>query len=48
MIDSPIATLVAEAIDIIGKTQKEIAEDAGFPRPNVISMLRSGEMRPPH
>ena len=44
---SPTARLIADAIDASGKTQREIAEEVGFPRGNVISMLRSGEMRLP-
>ncbi|SIT10257.1 hypothetical protein SAMN05421759_1166 [Roseivivax lentus] len=44
---SPTARLIADAIDASGKTQREIAEEVRFPRGNVISMLRSGEMRLP-
>ncbi|MCE0506404.1 helix-turn-helix transcriptional regulator [Roseivivax sp. GX 12232] len=47
MTNSPTARLIAEAVDASGKTQREIAEEVGFPRQNVISMLRSGEMRLP-
>ncbi|SIT18816.1 hypothetical protein SAMN05421759_1356 [Roseivivax lentus] len=47
MTHSPTARLIADAIDASGKTQREIAEEIGFPRGNVISMLRSGEMRLP-
>ncbi|MGR3271504.1 hypothetical protein [Thalassococcus profundi] len=45
MTDSPTARLIAEAIDASGKTQREIANEIGFERPNVVSMLKSGEMR---
>ena len=44
---SPTARLIADALDASGKTQREVAEEVGFPRGNVISMLRSGEMRLP-
>jgi len=47
MTDSPTARLIAEAIDASGKTQREIANKIGFERPNVVSMLKSGEMRMP-
>ena len=45
MTDSPTARLIAEAINTSGKTQREIANEIGFERPNVVSMLKSGEMR---
>ena len=45
MTHSPTARLITDALDASGTTQREIAEEAGFPRPNVISMLRAGEMR---
>ncbi|SFQ68761.1 Transcriptional regulator, contains XRE-family HTH domain [Roseivivax halotolerans] len=47
MTHSPTARLIADALDASGKTQREVAEEVGFPRQNVISMLRSGEMRLP-
>ncbi|MGR3271531.1 XRE family transcriptional regulator [Thalassococcus profundi] len=47
MTDGPTARLIAEAIDTSGKTQREIANEIGFERPNVVSMLKSGEMRMP-
>lgn len=34
-------------IERSGRTHKQIARDAGFPRPNVISMMKSGEMKVP-
>ncbi|SNR78283.1 hypothetical protein [Puniceibacterium sediminis] len=44
MTDSPTARLIAEAS---GKTQTEIANEVGFERSNVISMLKTGVMRMP-
>lgn len=44
---SPTADLLARAIQSCGKSQREIAEEVGFLRPNVISMLKTGEMRLP-
>ncbi|EPX85323.1 hypothetical protein [Salipiger mucosus] len=47
MTDSPTTRLIADTIDACGKTQREIAEETGFERPNVVSMLKHGEMRMP-
>ncbi|QFS82608.1 hypothetical protein FIU97_07285 [Roseivivax sp. THAF40] len=44
---SPTALLIADALDASGKTQRKVAYEVGYPRGNVISMLRSGEMRLP-
>ena len=38
------ADFLARAIEFSGRTQREIAADAGFPRPNVISMMKRGDM----
>ena len=47
MSSSPTARMIADAIENSGKTQREIATEMGYDRPNVISMLKSGEMRMP-
>ena len=44
---SPTAEFIRKAVDLSGKTNREIAEQAGFPRPNVISMLTQGQMKLP-
>lgn len=47
MTDTTTTRLIADAIDGCGKTQRQIAEEMGYERPNVISMMRTGEMRIP-
>jgi hypothetical protein len=42
-----VASELAEMIERCGKTHKQIAHEAGFPRPNVISMMKTGEMKVP-
>lgn len=44
---SPTAAHLERAIAVSGRSQKEIAGLSGFPRPNVISMMKSGEMKVP-
>lgn len=44
---SEVAALVAEQIRIIGKKQMEIAEEAGFDNPNVITMIKQGRTKLP-
>lgn len=43
----PTAEFLARAIADSGKTQREIARDAGFDRPNVLSMMKQGVTRVP-
>lgn len=38
---------LARMIQRCGKTHRQIAREAGFPKPNVISMMKSGEMKVP-
>src|SRR4051812_35775881 len=51
--DLPAKTAVARFLerrmdDLRGvKTQREIAQEAGFPRPNMLSMLKSGDAKLP-
>lgn len=42
-----VADLVAKMIDESGRTQAEIAAKTGFPKPNVLSMIRHGHTRLP-
>lgn len=42
-----VAEFFARAIDFSGKSQREIALEAGFEHPNVISMMGSGDMKIP-
>jgi transcriptional regulator with XRE-family HTH domain len=44
---STVAERLRQAIDASPLTQREIATQAGFPRGNVISMMKSGEMKVP-
>lgn len=47
--DSPAAIFMRHQIALLShrKTQKDIAHEAGFPNPNVISMLKSGSTKIP-
>lgn len=42
-----VASFLSFHIDSSGKTNKEISDEAGFARPNIISMLKSGVTRVP-
>lgn len=42
-----VAEYIEKAIDLSGKTQREIAEEAGFERPNVLSMMKKGITKVP-
>ena len=44
---SKTAEFLARAIAFSGKSQREIAEEAGFAKPNVISMMKRGDMPVP-
>lgn len=44
---SNVATYLARKINRSKKTQKQIAREAGFPAPNVLSMIKSGETKLP-
>ncbi len=44
---SPTARMIADAIEGSGKTQREIATEMGYEKSNVISMMKTGEMRMP-
>lgn len=45
--DSQTATALARAIKYCGKNQREIAEEIGFPKPNIISMMKKGDTKIP-
>ena len=47
MTTSPTARVITDAVEASGKTLREIAAEMGLERGNVISMLKSGEMRMP-
>ncbi|MBV0912505.1 helix-turn-helix domain-containing protein [Anianabacter salinae] len=47
MSKSPAAEFLAEAILISDKTQKEIAEDAGFTAVNMLTMMKQGHSKIP-
>ena len=47
MTTSPTARMITDAVEASGKTLREIATEMGLERGNVISMLKSGEMRMP-
>jgi hypothetical protein len=42
-----VAQYITIEVNGSGKTQREIAEDAGFPNPNIISMFKTGATRLP-
>lgn len=44
---SPTASMLTEAIDSSGLTQREIADRIGLKHPNVISMMKQGVTRVP-
>jgi transcriptional regulator with XRE-family HTH domain len=42
-----VAEFIARSIDASGKSQKEIAKACGWPKPNFVSMLKTGESKLP-
>lgn len=42
-----VAEFLESAISLSGKTQKEIAEEVGYPKPNVLSMMKQGLTKVP-
>lgn len=48
--DMPIATYISQQVEIqqsMGKTQREIAQEIGYDKPNMISMFKRGEAKIP-
>jgi transcriptional regulator with XRE-family HTH domain len=44
---SPTAAYLEKAIRLSGKTQREIADEIGLPRPNSLSMMKLGTCKVP-
>lgn len=44
---SKVATFVGRHIDASEKTQTEIAAEVGFPRPNMVAMIKTGVTKVP-
>jgi hypothetical protein len=44
---SLVAAFIAERMKEINKPQKDIAAECGWPKPNVITMLKTGQMKVP-
>jgi hypothetical protein len=42
-----VAEFVEAQVDLCGKSQKQIAEEAGFPKPNIITMFKNGDTKIP-
>ena len=42
-----VAEYLTAQIDICGKSQKQIAEEVGFPKANVLTMMKHGTTRIP-
>jgi hypothetical protein len=42
-----VTTYITNAINVSSKPQYQIAKEAGFPKPNVLSMIKAGQTRVP-
>lgn len=42
-----VAEYLEKQINMCGKSQKQIAEEAGFPKPNIITMFKKGDTKLP-
>ena len=42
-----VAEFVEAQVGLCGKSQKQIAEEAGFPKPNIITMFKTGDTKIP-
>ena len=42
-----VAEYLTKAIELSGRTQREIAREVGYPKPNVISMMKQGQTKVP-
>ena len=47
LLDSPTARLFSNYVNLSHLTQREIAARAGYPRPNIITMFKTGETKIP-
>ena len=47
MVKLTASEYLAQAIALSGKSQKEIAKEAGYDRPNVLSMMKTGVTKIP-
>lgn len=47
MVKLTTSEYLAQAIALSGKSQKEIAKEAGYDRPNVLSMMKTGVTKIP-
>ena len=45
--EAKVAVFITSLIENSGKTRKEIADQAGLGKPNMISMLKTGETKLP-
>lgn len=46
-VEGQTAAFLNKALEFSGKSQKEIAREVGFPKPNVVSMMKTGETKIP-
>ena len=44
---SEVADFIANQIQVIGKSQIKISEEAGFDKPNMITMIKQGKTKVP-
>lgn len=42
-----VAEYLTKAIELSGKTQREVAREVGYEKPNVVSMMKQGQTRVP-
>lgn len=42
-----VTEFVEERLEAVGKTQRQVADEAGFDYPNVVSMMKQGRMKVP-
>lgn len=42
-----VAEYISQQVDLCGKSQKQIAEESGFGKPNIITMLKKGDTKLP-
>ncbi len=47
MNNKPVAALISERIQTLGKSQIEITKEAGFQNPNIITMFKQGKTKIP-